>query len=240
MSSPTEDVKNIKVAAESGVGKGTLALSSSVKRELNNEIGASKKRKTDDEWVNVGRMGFYLEIPKSGSTKNLIQELKPHAGKILSVKPHDDSYNPMAVRVGIPGRTHTTIWKYGGDAFINRFLYYGVASQDSHTRCNASIPDDVEVLDDPKRKTWWLVPVDVHFYLHKEINLFEHPDSNVKRQIKQLVNYLRGGTQPNPPVHAWPIVRSEIEGECKKTADMVDRLMKKRTAKDWWKEPVKK
>eukprot|EP00584_Thalassiosira_punctigera_P002143 CAMPEP_0172531532 /NCGR_PEP_ID=MMETSP1067-20121228/4904_1 /TAXON_ID=265564 ORGANISM="Thalassiosira punctigera, Strain Tpunct2005C2" /NCGR_SAMPLE_ID=MMETSP1067 /ASSEMBLY_ACC=CAM_ASM_000444 /LENGTH=234 /DNA_ID=CAMNT_0013315923 /DNA_START=76 /DNA_END=780 /DNA_ORIENTATION=+ len=234
MSSPTD----VKTGAFDGVGKGTLTLSSSLKRELNNEVSASKKRKTDDEWVNVGRMQFYLEIRKKGSKENLTKELKPNAGKILSVKPHDDSANPLAIRVGVPGRTHTTIWKRGGDAFLNRFLYYGRDSH--HTRCEASIDDDVEVLDDPKRKTWWLVPVNIHFYLHKEIDLFERPDSVVKRQVKQLVKYLRGGTQPNPPKYAWPIVHSDIAEECNRNADMVDRLMEKRTAKNWWKEPAKK
>ena len=47
-----------------GVGKGTLTLTDSVKRELYNETPtSSKKRKTsnvdnnkDDEWVNVGTL----------------------------------------------------------------------------------------------------------------------------------------------------------------------------------------
>lgn len=154
------------------------------------------------------------------------------------MKPHDDSFNPMAIRVGVPGRTHTTIWKHGGDAFLNRFLAYTYGSA-CRTKCAAAIPDDVEVLDDPKRKTWWLVPVDVHFLLHRDIDLFSHPDSNVKRQVKQLSRYLRGGTQPNPPRYAWPIVKPDTADECAESANMVDRLMKKRTAKDWWKGGAK-
>jgi len=43
----------------------------------------------------------------------------------------------------------------------------------------ASLPFNIEVLDDPKRKTWALIPMDVHFYLHKNINLLKHPGMNV-------------------------------------------------------------
>ena len=58
---------------------------------------------------------------------------------------------------------------------------------------------------------------------------------NVKRQVKQLINYMRGGSQPNPAKYEWPIVREEIVNECERNANIMDRLMKKKTAKDWWK-----
>lgn len=219
------------------VGKGTLALSESVKRELYNEDGAptdrKKQRKNDEEWINVGRLGFYLEIPKKRSESDLIEQLKSQAGKRLSVTPHDDSCNPMAVRVGIPGRRYDTIWKYGGDAFLSKFL-----SWSRRTKCEAEIiPTEMEVLDDPKRKTFWLVPVDVHFFLHRDIDILNQ-DKDVKRQVMQLRNYMRGGTQPNPAKYAWPIVRRDIADECCEKASLLDRLMKKKTAKDWWKDQV--
>lgn len=101
----------------------------------------------------------------------------------------------------------------------------------------ACFPEDIEldVLDDPKRKSFWLVPIDVHFLLNKEIDSLDNSDKNVKLQVKQLINYMRGGTQTNPARYTWPVVRVEIAQECAKNADMVERLMKKRTAKDWWK-----
>ena len=225
-----------------GVGKGTLNLPDSVKRELYNEPSscASKKRKTNDnsnsneEWVNVGRLGFYLEIPRGMSKTNLIKKLKQHTNKMLSVTPLDDSRNPSAIQVGIPGRRYDTIWKYGGDIYLTRFLMG--AGYSRRTKCQASLPDNIEILDDPKRKkTFWLIPIDIHFFLHKEIDLFDHPDKNVKRQIKQLINYMRGGTLPYPAIYTWPIVREEIAMECMENASVLDRLMKKKTAKDWWK-----
>lgn len=91
------------------------------------------------------------------------------------------------------------------------------------------------MLDDPKRKTWALVPIDIHFRLHREIDVLDG-DKNVKRQVKALINYMRGGTQPNPARHTWPVVREEIAEECVKNANVLERLMKKKTAKDWWKE----
>ena len=51
---------------------------------------------------------------------------------------------------------------------------------------------------------------DVHFYHHKDINLLEYPGMNVKRQVKQLIHYMRGGSQPNPAKYEWPIVSEEI------------------------------
>ena len=218
-----------------GIGKGKLILTDSVKRELTSTNDApSKKRKTndDDEWIHVGKLGFYLEIPRGNNNNSLIAELKPHTGKMLEVSPHDDSYNPSAIRVAIPGRTFTTLWKYGGDIYLTRFLTHS-----RRTKCMACFPEDIEleVFDDPKRKTWSLIPIDIHFYLHKEINLLDGPDKNVKRQVKQLINYMRGGTQPNPATYAWPIVREEIVKECGENADRLERLMKKKTAKDWWK-----
>ncbi len=236
-----------------GVGKGTLTLTDSVKRELYNETppidndgdvapSSAKKRKTinydnteDDDWVNVGRLGFYLETRRTGAApefdNDLIQELTSHSGKMLSLQPFDDSYNPSAIRVKIPGRSFDTIWKYGGDVFLTKFLTW--SSQ--RTRCKVSLPSSIEVLDDPKRKCCVLIPIDIDFYLHKEINLLEHPGKNVKRQVKQLIHYMRGGTQPNPARYQWPIVRDEIVEECERNADVMDRLMKKKTAKDWWK-----
>lgn len=226
-----------------GVGKGTLALTDSVKRELYNEEQPStscasaqkKKRKknndaTDEEWVNVGRLGFYLEIPRPRNQESLVEQLKLHSGKMLSVTPHDDSYNPSAILVGIPGHPHTTVWKYGGDIYLTRLLTYS-----RRTKCIACLPDSIEVLDDPKRKTWALVPIDIHFRLHREIDVLDG-DKNVKRQVKALINYMRGGTQPNPARHTWPVVREEIAEECVKNANVLERLMKKKTAKDWWKE----
>ena len=230
---------------DDGVGKGKLILTDSVKRELNNEelsngnacndeAAPAKKRKpnTDEQeaWKHVGRLEFYLEIPRSKNRTSLIEDLQSHSGKTLKVSLHDDSYNPNAIRVSIPGRRLTTIWKYGGDVFLNKFLWYS-----RKTKCTASIPSTIEVLDDPKRKTFWLVPIDIHFYLHKAIDLFNHPDKNVKRQVKQLVNYMRGGTQPNPAKYTWPVVREDIAVECIRNAAVIERLMKKKTAKEWWK-----
>ena len=150
---------------------------------------------------------------------------------MLSLKPHDDSYNPSQIRVQIPGRTFDNIWKYGGDVFLTKFILWS----NQRTKIMASLPSTIEVLDDPKRKTWALIPIDIHFYLHKDINLLEHPGTNVKCQVKQLINYMRGGSQPNPAKYEWPIVREEIVNECERNANIMDRLMKKKTAKDWWK-----
>ncbi|KAL7498400.1 hypothetical protein ACHAWT_007337 [Skeletonema menzelii] len=223
---------------DDGVGKGKLILTDSLKRELTCDTGAlsqSKKKKPneEDQWVNAGRLGFYLEIPRGRNPAALIKELKPHCGKMLEVNPWDDSYNPSAIRVAVPGRTYTTVWKFGGDIYLTRFL-----SWSRRTKCMACFPEDIEleVQDDPKRKSFWLVPIDIHFLLHKEIDLLNDPDKNVKRQVKQLINYMRGGTQPNPARYTWPILRGEIAEECAKNADMVERLMKKKTAKDWWKK----
>jgi hypothetical protein len=118
------------------VGKGTLTLTDSVKRELYNEtspiIGndggdvapstSSKKRKTsnnvdntneDDDWVNVGTLGFYLEIKRrttgaaaATETDNdlILKEFTSYSGKMFSVQPYfNDSYNPYQIRVMIPG-----------------------------------------------------------------------------------------------------------------------------------------
>ena len=182
-----------------GVGKGTLTLTDSVKRELYNETPtSSKKRKTsnvdnnkDDEWVNVGTLGFYLEIKRrTGGTAPeldndlIIQEFTSHSGKKLSVPPFDDSYNPYQIRVTIPGRSGIiSIWKYSGDVFLSKFLTWS----SRQTRCKASLPSNIEVLDDPKRKCWVLVPIDIHFYIHKEMNLLDKPGKNVKCQVKQLI-----------------------------------------------------
>jgi hypothetical protein len=46
---------------------------------------------------------------------------------------------------------------------------------------------------------------------------------------------MRGGSQPNPAKYEWPIVREEIVNECERNAIIMDRWMKKKTAKDWWK-----
>ena len=235
-------------SSNDGIGKGTLEIPESIKRELYNEQGSSDNPKTkkmkhnndndgNEEWINVGRLEFYLEIPRGSSESNLINELKQHKKK-MSVTPHDDSYNMCAIRVGVPGRRYTTIWKYGGDKFITKFLIYSCPSL--RTKCDASFPDTIEVLDDPKRKTYWLVPIYIHFYLHKEIDLFNHPDKNVKRQVKQLINYMRGGAQPNPARYSWPNVTEEIANECIENANLMDRLMKKKTAKEWWKGGGKK
>lgn len=124
-----------------------------------------------------------------------------------------------------------TIWKYGGDVFHSKFLCWSRGK----TKCEASLPSELEVLDDPKRKTFWLVPVNVHFFLKEDIDLLNHPGKNVKRQVMQLRNYLRGGSQPNPAKYAWPIVGEDVASECEKKARLLDRLMKKKTAKDWWK-----
>lgn len=67
------------------------------------------------KWVNVGRLGFYLEIPRDGDPTALIKELEPHSGKMLEVHPWDNTYNPSAIRVAVPGRTYTTLRKFGGD-----------------------------------------------------------------------------------------------------------------------------
>jgi hypothetical protein len=75
----------------------------------------------------------------------------------------------------------------------------------------------------------------MHFYIHKEMNLLDEPGKNVKRQVKQLIHYMRGGMQPNPARYQWPIVREEFAEDCERNADVMDRLMKKKTAKDWWK-----
>lgn len=225
---------------DDGVGKGKLILTDSVKRELtSSDAASSKKRKSneDDEWIHVGRLGFDLEIPRGNDENALIAELKKHTGKMLKVEPHDDSYNPSAIRVAVPGQRFTTIWKYGGDIYLTRFLMHSRG----RTKCMACFPEDgeLEVMDDPKRKSFWLVPIDIHFYLHKEIDLMDE-HKNVKRQVKQLINYMRGGTQPNPAKYSWPIVREEIAEECRKNADLMERLLKKKTAKDWWKAEEKK
>jgi len=231
---------------EDGVGKGNVTLTDSVKRELNNDepstdsasnnaAAPAKKRKPNTSeqqaWKHVGRLEFYLEIPRVKNPTALIEDLQSHSGKVLKVSPHDDSYNPSAIRVGIPGRRLTTIWKYGGDVFLSKFLMYS-----RKTKCTASFPSKkIEVVDDPKRKTFCLVPIDIHFYLHEEIDLFNHPDKNVKRQVKQLINYMRGGTQPNPAKYTWPIVREDRAVECARNAYVIENLMKKKTAKEWWK-----
>jgi hypothetical protein len=107
----------------------TLSSESSVKRELYNEettidsndndndgehaskkiklsndttnMNEKKKDELDECWVNVGRLGFYLEIPRSDASpkfeNDTIQQLSPHSGKMLSLKPHDDSYNPCQI-----------------------------------------------------------------------------------------------------------------------------------------------
>ena len=247
------------------VGKGKLTLTDAVKRELYNEEttidsndkdndndgehaskkvklsndttikNEKKKDELDECWVKVGRLGFYLETPRSDASpkfeNDTIQELSPHSGKMLSLELQDDSYNPSQIRVKIPGRTFDNIWKYGGDVFLTKFILWS----NQRTKIMASLPSTIEVLDDPKRKTWALIPIDIHFYLHKDINLLEHPGMNVKRQVKQLIHYMRGGSQPNPAKYEWPIVREEIVNECERNANIMDRLMKKKTAKDWWK-----
>ena len=196
----------------------------------------------DDDWVNVGTLGFYLEIKRrttgaaaATETDNdlVLKEFTSHSGKMFSVQPYfNDSYNPYQIRVMIPGRYGiTSIWKYSGDAFLSKFLTLST----KRTRCKASLPSNVEALDDPKRKCWMLIPIDVHFYIHKEMNLLEEPGKNVKRQVKQLMHYMRGGTQPNPARYQWPIVREECAEDCERNADVMGRLMKKKTAKDWWK-----
>ena len=85
-----------------GVGKGKLILPKKIKRELYNETYDGiphKKRKnnnTNDEWIDCGKLEFYLEIPRvaPGSEEKLIKELQQHTNKMLKVTPHDDSYNP--------------------------------------------------------------------------------------------------------------------------------------------------
>ena len=72
---------------------------------------------------------------------------------MLSLKPHDDSYNPSQIRVQIPGWTFDNIWKYGGDAFLTKLLL----CSNQRTKVMASLPSTIEVLDDPKRKTWALI-----------------------------------------------------------------------------------
>jgi hypothetical protein len=156
-----------------GVGKGNLTLTDSVKLELYNEetppidndddhvapssskriklSNDTKNEMEEDDWVNVGRLGFYLETTRNDATpkfqNDLIQELTPHSGKMLSLYPWDDSYNPSQIRVKIPGRPFDCIWKYGGDVFLSKFLKW--SSQ--KTKCKASLPSAIEVLDDPKR-----------------------------------------------------------------------------------------
>ena len=51
---------------------------------------------------------------------------------------------------------------------------------------------------------------------------------------------MRGGTQPNPAKCTWPVVREEMTKECIENAKLMERLMKKKTAKDWWKGENKK
>ena len=229
-----------------GIGKGELILPKKIKRELYNETydgTPHKKRKnnnTNNEWIDCGKLEFYLEVPRvaPGSEEKLIKELQQHRNKLLKVTPHDDSYNPSQIRVGIPGRIYDCIWRYGGDIYLTRFLAGG--GYGKRTKLEASIPDQIEIFDDPKRLSYSLVTIDIHFYLHKDINLFEHPGKNVKRQVKQLINYMRGGTQPNPAKCTWPVIREDMEKECIENANMMDRLMKKKTAKDWWKCEDKK
>ena len=43
---------------------------------------------------------------------------------------------------------------------------------------------------------------------------------------------MRGGTQPNPAKCTWPVVREEMTKECIENAKLMERLMKKKTAKD--------
>ena len=52
--------------------------------------------------------------------------------------------------------------------------------------------------------------------------------------MKQLIHYMRGGSQPNQAKYEWPIVSEEIVDECERNVNIMDRLMKKKTAKDWW------
>lgn len=58
--------------ASSGVGKGKLILSSSVKQQLYNEAPPQQvspdqtNGAPDREWVDVGALSFYLEIRKRG------------------------------------------------------------------------------------------------------------------------------------------------------------------------------
>lgn len=226
-----------------GIGKGELVLPHAIKRELYNhppkEGSAPKKAKTEEaenDWVDAGRMGFFVEIPKrdNSSADSLAKDMRQLAGKQLKMYPYDESCNAFAVRVKVPGRRCTTIWKYGGDQFLSRFLSNGRRGM---TRCEAVIRPgkEMEVLDDPKRKTFRLVSVDVHFSLHKDIDLLTSGmDTNVKRQVKQLIGYLRGGTQPNPGSCIWPTMRKEDEDDCLQRADRLERLLKKRTAKNWW------
>ena len=51
---------------------------------------------------------------------------------------------------------------------------------------------------------------------------------------------MRGGAQPNPARYSWPNVTEEIASECIENANLMDRLMKKKTAKEWWKGGGKK
>ena len=46
-----------------------------------------KKNDPNDEWVDCGRLEFYLEVPRvaPGSEENRIKELKQHINKILKV-----------------------------------------------------------------------------------------------------------------------------------------------------------